>query len=585
MSRKSAKNGNPSLMISRGGSYLWLGDEPNSRYQGWFFQSAIGLIKIIDDIEAKNGGRFLALENGFWRGKRIRQNTEEKFFVLGGDCLGYEIASPADIRLFLDVKEPYKNPEFGRGYSISRKDNLLLINYRQEKDFLLPEIFLAVCGDIADMKMENKWIRREYPLDKKRGSRPFVKWVFLPAEIFASKLVFAAGTDKEKTIARAKSVWRDYEKIKEQKQSLTSTPFFLSMFAGESAKQNRMAKICAKNAIKSLIFKQNNKPALRAGLPWFFQIWQRDEAVCLPGAAVFNENLTKEIFWRQINGLKNNGYRFDTADGVGWLFFAASQFLKQNRFDEEEKKKIFDCLRKSIDHLLKNNTQDDLAVNDDCQKTWMDSLDRSGAAIEIQALRLNMYSLAARLASGKKEKEDYAKLEKNLRQQICQKFLDKFQLADKFDIDNNRADFTVRPNIFLAAHICPDLFPKEKWRKIFDLALPKLWLDWGGLTTIDKSDARFCPKDTGENPKSYHNGDSWFWVNNIAAMVLAKTDYRKYKDCIEKIFQAGKNDILWHGAIGCASEISSAQNYEPCGCPNQAWSVATFLQLCAQLKK
>jgi len=320
-------------------------------------------------------------------------------------------------------------------------------------------------------------------------------------------------------------------------------------------------------------------------LPWFFQVWQRDEAISLLAIARFDWNIAREIFWRQIGELKKSNYHFDTADGIGWLFFAAGEFLKQGKFDKKEKKEIFGCLGKSIDHLLRNNTRDDLAINDDCQKTWMDSLDRSGAAIEIQSLRLNMYSLAARLADSGKEKDYYGDLGKKLKDMVCQNFFDKFQLADKFDIENNVADFTARPNIFLVAYICPDLFSKSEWVKIFDRALSKLWLEWGGLATIDKGDPRFCASDTGEDPKAYHNGDSWFWINNIAAVVLTKTDCQKYKNYIEKIFEASKNDIIWNGAIGYASEISSAQSYEPRGCPNQAWSAATFLQLYVQLKK
>jgi len=585
--RKNVQGGEASLMLAGGGSYLWMGRNSASRYQGWFFESGKGLVKIIDNIYAKNAGGFLALENNFWRAKRIWQNNVENFLLLGSDCLSYEINNPAEIEFFLDVKETYKNPEFGRHYSVWQENDLLMINYRQEKDFCLPEIFAAVCGDMGDIQIKNKWICREYAFDKKRDSKPFKGWVFLPAAVFASKLIFVVGTDKKKTMARAREIWRNYEKIKKEKQRSIHAPsiFFAPVFASENEKENLMARNCARNAINSLLCAPNSKPALRAGLPWFFQIWQRDEAISLAGLAIFDWQSAREIFWRQIDELKNNDYRFNTADGIGWLFLAVGEFVKQNKFNQKEKREVFDCLRKSIDYLLENNTQNDLAINDDCQKTWMDSLNRSGAAIEIQALRLNMYSLAARLANNKKEKGYYAGLKKDLKEKICQKFLNKFQLADKFDVDNNLADFTARPNIFLAAYIYPGLFSKSEWAKIFDWALPKLWLDWGGLSTIDKNDPRFCANDTGEDPKSYHNGDSWFWINNIAAIVLARTDYQKFEEYIEKIFNASKNDILWHGAIGYASEISSAQNYEPRGCPNQAWSASAFLQLFRELRK
>jgi len=575
------------LMLSDGGSYAWIGKENDSRYQGWFFESAAGLIKVIDTIRICNPGRFLAMENDFWRVKRIWQNNTEKLSLFGNDCLAYETDHRAEIEFFLDVKKSYQNPEFGRHYSVWQQGGLLMISYRQEKGLCLSEIFIAVVGDFGDISIKKEWICQKYALDEKRQSSPFERWVFLPARICASRIVFIVGTDCEKTMVRAKYVWRDYESTKQAKRKSVSAPsiIFAPVFVGRKERECSMAQNCGKKALKSLLFEREDAPALRAGLPWFFQVWQRDEAISLLAIARFDWNIAREIFWRQIDELKKNNYHFDTADGVGWLFFAASEFLKQNKFNKKEKREIFKCLEKSIDYLFKNNTRGNLAICADSEKTWMDTLNRSGAAIEIQALRLNMYLLGADLAEDKKSKEYYKDLEKKLKSAVCQKFFDKFQLADKFDIDNNLADFTCRPNIFLAAYVCPNLFSKNEWTKIFEWVLPKLWLDWGGLATIDKGDPRFCASDTGEDSKAYHNGDSWFWINNIAAVVLTKTDCQKYKNYIEKIFEESKNDIIWNGAIGYASEISSAQSYEPRGCPNQAWSAATFLQLFRELKK
>ena len=579
--------GDASLMLSGGGSYLWAGQNSSSRYQGWFFETGAGLVKIIDDIGIKNAGRFLGLRNDFWRAKRVWQNNVQTFSILAADCLACEFSKTATVEFFADTKEPYRNPESGRHYRFWQEDRLLLLSYRQDADFRLPEIFLAVAGDFSNLKIKNEWVSRDYEFDKKRASPPFCRWIFLPAEFSASKLIFAVGFERAKTAARAKSVWRDYAKIREQRKKSVASPsvFFSPVFAGRKDRQDLMAKDCARSSLKSLLFEVGACPALRAGLPWFFQAWQRDEAVSLKGLMLFDAPTAAGIFWRQIDELKNSDYHFDTADGIGWLFFAAAEFLRQDKFGDKEKQEIFNCLRNSIDYLLKNNTRDDLAINPDNEKTWMDSLDRVGAAIEMQALRMNMYSLASGLASGEKEKEYYRDLAKKLSGAVRQNFFDKNRLADKFDINNNSADFTCRPNIFLAAYICPDLFSKTEWAEIFDWALPRLWCDWGGLSTIDKSDPRFCARDTGEDSKAYHNGDSWFWINNIAAIVLARTNHKKYKNYIAKIFEASKNDILWHGAIGHASEISSAQEFSPAGCPNQAWSAASFLQLIHDLKK
>jgi len=70
--------GGRGLMLGRAGGYLWIGKNPASRYQGWFCQIGGRLIKIIDDIRPVGAAGFLALENDFWRVKRIWENNRAK---------------------------------------------------------------------------------------------------------------------------------------------------------------------------------------------------------------------------------------------------------------------------------------------------------------------------------------------------------------------------------------------------------------------------------------------------------------------------------------------------------------------------
>ena len=344
-----------------------------------------------------------------------------------------------------------------------------------------------------------------------------------------------------------------------------------------------MAEICARNSLAMLLAGANGAIGLRAGLPWFFQFWKRDETVSLPALARFEEAAAMKIFWRQLNGLAVDSADARTADWPGWLFFAGAGFLKNFKFNIGEAGLVSIRLEKEIEGLLKNNTKNNFAVNG-VGKTWMDSLARAGAGVEIQALRLNMYDLAAELAEDKKQRNYYSGLKKNLLVAFRKSFFDGNRLADTFDPDKNEADFTVRPNIFLAEYLYPGLLKKDEWARCFEHALDELWLDWGGLATVGKSAPRFIGRDTGENSAAYHNGDSWFWVNNIAAIAMARIDKKRFKKYIEKIFAASKNDILWNAALGCASEISSAFEYEAVGCANQAWSAAIFLELLRERK-
>ncbi|MFH1849944.1 MAG: amylo-alpha-1,6-glucosidase, partial [archaeon] len=110
-----------------------------------------------------------------------------------------------------------------------------------------------------------------------------------------------------------------------------------------------------------------------------------------------------------------------------------------------------------------------------------------------------------------------------------------------------------------------------------------LWLPWGGLATIDKTNALYSPRYTGIDNRSYHRGDSWYWINNIAAIVMCRLDKKLFRSYIDGILKASVNDILYQGYIGHASELSdaSSQNAQASFC--QAWSDAMFIELIDEL--
>ena len=88
---------------------------------------------------------------------------------------------------------------------------------------------------------------------------------------------------------------------------------------------------------------------------------------------------------------------------------------------------------------------------------------------------------------------------------------------------------------------------------------------------------------TGENNKSYHRGDSWFWINNLAALVLYKLDKNKFKKYIDKILKASTEEILWKGAISHHAELSSASKLKSQASLMQAWSSAMYVELIREM--
>jgi len=171
----------------------------------------------------------------------------------------------------------------------------------------------------------------------------------------------------------------------------------------------------------------------------------------------------------------------------------------------------------------------------------------------------------------------YLHLENELKEKVRNNLWNGNILADGLN------DFVIRPNIFIAAYAYPSLLTQEEWIKCFSNMLPALWLEWGGLSTIDKDNPLFIDEHSGEDNKSYHRGDSWFWLNNLAAITLYRADRLKFKKYINSILKASTKDILWKGAIGNASEISSAKELESNGCVCQAFSSAMFIELIYEL--
>ncbi|MFH1713407.1 MAG: amylo-alpha-1,6-glucosidase [Candidatus Jacksonbacteria bacterium] len=580
------------LLTNQLGGYLWLDDEPRSRYQGWFFTppdlAGRKIFKVIEDIRLSSSNKVTGLCNNFWNAERNRGKIKESFFMpCFFNALVYNVNQPQNIEIVLDIKESYDNREDGRDYKIEREGNFIIVKYYQTGGEF-PPIFLAIRADFRRMRKLEQWILRRYDFDKKRDSYPFERWVFQALRLAGSqKIVFAADQDKNKALTTAEYVFKNeaaLQELKKKELSLRglrakgeagrSNPVFkpkrdcfasLAMTKRMLNKQVNIAYLCAKNALRSLIV----TGGIYAGLPWFFQFWRRDEAVCLKALAGFMPQAAKDIFWRE---WKHYGQIDHLTDDFGWLIKRLIGFRQKKIFSNSEFKEVKNDLKIIISKL-----GDDLSWHES-KETWMDSLDRSGAPLEMQALKLQMYKLLAG-SSVFLRNNKYANIEKNLRNKVKKHFWNGQILADRIELDQKTADFTIRPNIFLAVYIYPDLLTKKERVLCFKNILPKLWLNWGGLATVDKTHPSFQIEHTGEPALSYHQGDSWFYLNNLAALVLFRTDPKMFKKYVNKILQASTQEILWQGIIGHHGELSSAGAFKSQGCLAQGWSSAMYIEM------
>jgi len=572
------------LLTNKSGGFFSLGLD--SKYSGFFCRLGGKVFKIIEDI--KREGSLKCITNNVWNVERQRGGLTESFFMpLHTNALVYEVNKIAHVELLLDIREPYDDRQWGRNYEISIEKKNVVVKFTKQNDFRDGEqsdkaeytIYLVIAGD-ENLQYENiaEWIKKEYELDKKRGSS-FERYIYKAAKLSCKKIVFSAAYNKEEAIEIAEHTISDIDKLKEVKKRSQHK------VKDVSDDEVKLALHCAVNSVDELLINERTNLGIYAGLPWFFQFWTRDEVISLKSLMLndrFNivrELLIKELKSAALDGRlpnRNPPAEIGSADSLGWHFkrwydlieVLSKKGLLDKYFDQKNLIRIINRLIISLKLESKEHTKEGFAINSS-KETWMDSIDRYGITIEIQALRLSMYNILFDLT----QLEIYNEMKNELKNKVREEFWDGNCLLDRI------GDPVIRPNVFIAAYIYPDLLTEKEWETCFENILPKLWLNWGGLSTIDKYNEKFCDSYTGEDPRSYHTGDSWFWINNLAAIVLYRTNKIKFQKYIKKILTASTDEILWGGMIGHHAELSSAAELRSEGCFSQAWSSAMYIEL------
>jgi len=569
------------LLTNKNGSFINMFPRVISRYNGFFINNNQDIFKIIESIDLLHTPQVDTTTNYQSYVERKRGTIVERFIVPENkNSLIYELNKKQDISIVFDIRKIFDNSEWGKIYDVLEKGSMTIIRFRKQKSKKKEyELFVAIKSDTDNVHHSSNWFERFYSEDKIRNDT-FKQHVHRLLTIHCSRIVISVNKQRKKAESECNLLFN-----KSPKRSISNIVSVKGMSNKDSLTYN-----CAVNSLNDLFIKKENN--FFAGYPWFTQFWTRDTLISIKALMLIGDyQSAKDILLNYLSSIMDDGRipnrspssDLGTADGIGWLFKRVYDFVhlpSDNMYDsivsEKDETKIVDAMEHAVDRLLSKHTKDGLAYNKKLE-TWMDTDfgndARQGARIEIQALRLNMYHVLYSM-TGKKV---YLELENDLRKAVRSKFWKDNVLADGVD------DPTIRPNVFIAAYVYPQLLSKDEWVKCFENILPKLWLDWGGLSTIDNSHHLFCENYTGCNNNSYHRGDSWFWVNNLAAIVLHRTEKTKFKDYIKKIVNASSEEILFKGFISHHSEISSASSLSSYGCKAQLWSNAMFIELMHEL--
>jgi glycogen debranching enzyme len=555
------------------GSYFCSSKNDFSSYQGWFvfFEDNWDLFKIVDkvqgDFNCALGNRSLFLASDFEQ----------------------------DVIIDLDFRFVHDFDDRGRIYDVYMRDDFVIVKYTK---FLNSDLFdvaftkyLAIKG-LSSISFIKSWIHKFYSYDSSRGALSDLH-VFRLLECKAQNISFGFGSSEEDAIVSACVVPSFKKEV---------TVSFDEGAQKKLVNEFKDALISADLAFSSCVkFNNLDEPLIFAGYPWFFQVWARDECISLVG--LLNQgkfDLAKKIILRNLKsmsgGVLPNRYpesSLASADSTGWLFQRIFLFLKMSKdvvFSSSDLSFIEQKLDSFLNHC-KSHSHKGLVFNGP-KETWMDTVDsnsvdtRSGARVEIQALYLSALSLkiylrnlAGDLSSASKFRHVLAKKKTLIKNQLMKSSILHDGLCDSI------LDTVRRPNVFLAYYAYPSFLTKSEWIHTFDYVLDDCWLEWGGVSSIGRSHFLFRDSYSGMNNESYHRGDSWFFINNIAGIVLFDLDSNKYLDKIKRLRFASIRELLHSGFIGYSAEVSSASVLESCGCLNQAWSSATLLEFLIKTKK
>jgi hypothetical protein len=374
------------------------------------------------------------------------------------------------------------------------------------------------------------WIERVYEFDRRRGEKKeFYNWYVLFLGYFKGVIEFNFS----------------FKDKKEEFYSLSKE--FLTKINKISNTYIRLAfKILARNLMDK-----------KVGRPWFFQEWKRDKLISLRafyilGEKKFVRNLLLNYFTKALEVNKKNKLFLEfKTDEFGLLLNKIVEFW--DLFDEKQKEIIKEKISSFDFNAPIYNRKGD---------TWMDSINREGISIEIQALFHKFFSFF------EKEFKEFSYLKKIIEKTV------KDMIINDFIIDGLER-YEIRPNFLLAWYFNEELAEKLSFNKYLNNNLDQLFLNWGGITSLSKCHPLHYKEHTGIDSKSYHNGDSWYFINNITALILLK---QNEIEKAYKIINASLNDLFLDFFTGAHSEISSAKKQEGFGCFDQLWSNATLLE-------
>jgi len=459
-----------------------------------------------------------------------------------------------------------------------------------------PQLFMQFSKD-NEFHYEPYWYRGlEYPKEQARGYYSdedlYVPGYFEMKIRKGESIVFSGSTSEIKT-STLKRIFDDEVGLRPPRDN-----FFHCLVNAAHQFHNR---------------KKNDDRYILAGYPWF-KCRARDQFIALPGLTL---SIEEQDYFELVMKTAERGLRefmqnepltveiqeIEQPDVILWCIWAIQQYAKEA--GKESCLKLYGDFLRDMIAYIENGKHPNLflhtngllyAEGKNKAITWMNGMidgkpvnPRSGYIVEFNALWYNDIKFVAWLFGDTSETEYAAHLEEMA--SLCKDafvatFLNNYGYLYDY-VDGNMVDWSVRPNMILAAAV--DYSPLEQSQKksVVDICTREL-LTPKGLRSLSPKSGGYTPVCVGDQDhrtRVYHQGTAWPWLGGFYLEACLKLYKRTRLSFVERQLIGYEDEVMSH-CLGTIPEYFDGNPpYSGRGAISFAMNVGEVLRTLALLEK
>ena len=359
--------------------------------------------------------------------------------------------------------------------------------------------------------------------------------------------------------------------------------------------------------------KRNDDRYILAGYPWF-KCRARDQFIALPGLTLSIEEqdyfeLVMETAERGLREFMQNEpltveiQEIEQPDVILWCIWAIQQYAKEA--GKESCLKLYGDFLRDMIAYIENGKHPNLflhtngllyAEGKNKAITWMNGMvdgkpvnPRSGYIVEFNALWYNDIKFVAWLFSDTSETEYTAHLEEMA--SLCKDafvatFLNNYGYLYDY-VDGNMVDWSVRPNMILAAAVDYSPLGQSQKKSVVDICTREL-LTPKGLRSLSPKSGGYTPVCVGDQDhrtRVYHQGTAWPWLGGFYLEACLKLYKRTRLSFVERQLIGYEDEVMSH-CLGTIPEYFDGNPpYSGRGAISFAMNVGEVLRTLALLEK